>query len=198
MSPAMEDMNDYYDPLSWENLMAALVVHLERQPRMGLTAIDNVRGPGVYVLFYSGLYPAYAPISGGPQPIYAGKAMPKGTRKGTVEKDTGRTALRSRLSQHRNSIEAATNLDVNDFECRFLTVVPVWITLAEQFLIDHYGPVWNKALDGFGNNPQGKDRETGKASLWDTLHPGREWAAKRVRTRSEEEVFALVAEFFRT
>ena len=106
--------------------------------------------------------------------------------------------MRSRLSNHRKSLEAATNLDVNDFAYRSLAVVPVWITLAEQFLIDYYAPVWNKVLDGFGNNPQGKDRETGKASLWDTLHPGRKWAAKRVRTRSEEDVLALVTEFFQT
>ena len=191
-------MSDYYDPLTWENLMAGLVVHFERQPCMSLTEVDTVRGPGVYVLFYKGPYPAYTPISGTPKPIYAGKAVPKGARKGTVRKNAGRTALRSRLNNHRKSIEAATNLDVNDFEYRFLAVVPVWITLAEQFLIDYYAPVWNKVLDGFGNNPQGKDRETGKASLWDTLHPGRKWAARRVRTRGEEDVLALVTEFFQT
>ena len=189
-------MTDYYDPLTWENLMAGLVVHFERQPHMSLTAVNNVRGPGIYVLFYNGPHSAYAPISGKPEPIYAGKAVPEGTRKGKVKKNAGRTALRSRLNNHRSSLEAAANLDVNDFACRSLAVVPVWITLAEQFLIDYYAPVWNKVLDGFGNNPQGKDRKTGKASLWDTLHPGREWAAERVRTRSEEEVLALVAEFF--
>ena len=29
-------MSDYYDPLTWENLMAGLVVHFERQPCMSL------------------------------------------------------------------------------------------------------------------------------------------------------------------
>lgn len=191
-------MSDYYDPLTWENLMAGLVAHFERQPSISLAAVDNVRGPGVYVLFYNGPYPAYAPISGTPKPIYAGKAVPEGTRKGTVKKNAGRFALRGRLRDHHKSLAAATNLDVNDFECRALAVVPVWITLAERFLFDYYAPVWNKVLDGFGNKDQGGERKTGKASLWDTLHPGREWAAERVRTRSEEDVLALVAEFFQT
>lgn len=43
-------MNDYYDPLTWENLMAGLVVHFEHQPCMSLAEVDTVRGPGVYVL----------------------------------------------------------------------------------------------------------------------------------------------------
>ncbi len=124
-------MSDYYDPLTWENLMAGLVVHFERQPCMSLTEVDTVRGPGVYVLFYNGPYSAYAPISGTPKPIYAGKAVPEGARKGAVKKNAGRTALRGRLNNHRQSIEAVTNLDVNDFEYRSLAVVPVWITLAE-------------------------------------------------------------------
>ena len=86
-------MTDYYDPLTWENLMAGLVAHFERQPRMSLTAVDTVRGPGIYVLFYNGTYSAYAPISGTLKPIYAGKAVPEGARKGTVKKNAGQTAL---------------------------------------------------------------------------------------------------------
>jgi hypothetical protein len=36
-----------------------------------------------------------------------------------------------------------------DFRCRYLTVVPTWITQAERFLIEHYSPIWNVCVDGF-------------------------------------------------
>ena len=97
--------------------------------------------------------------------------------RGAAEIDIKAPALRSRLRIHARNIDAVHNLALSDFLCRFLPVVPVWITLAERFLIDYYGAVWNVGLDGFGNNPQGAARST-EVSWWDTLHPGRPWADK--------------------
>jgi hypothetical protein len=43
-------------------------------------------------------------------------------------------------------------------------------------LIERFKPVWNHVLDGFGNHDPGSGRHQGLTPLWDTLHPGREWA----------------------
>jgi hypothetical protein len=37
--------------------------------------------------------------------------------------------LYKRLKEHRNSIEAAENLNIDDFYCRFLVVDDIWIPL---------------------------------------------------------------------
>ncbi len=188
-------MSELYDPLTWENLMAGLVARLEQQPRVSFTDVGDVEGPGIYALFYTGQHPAYAAITGTLRPIYVGKAVPRGTRKGSMG-GPGQHALRDRLSNHRRSIDAAENLQADDFLCRLLAVVPVWVTLAEQFIIDHYRPIWNTEIDGFGNNPQGQYRTTGDRSWWDTLHPGRGWAAQRTPKGTEDDALALVARFF--
>ncbi len=52
-------MNGLYDPLTYETLMAGLVVHFERQPRVRLRAIADVPGPGIYVLLYDGNFEKY-------------------------------------------------------------------------------------------------------------------------------------------
>ena len=188
-------MTALYDPLTWENLMAGLTARFEQVPLVNLSLIDEARGPGVYALFYKGPHPAYRPIAGTRSPIYVGKAVPQGTRKGTGA-GSGSYALRNRLRLHHKSIVLAENLSVVDFQCRYLAVVPVWITLGERFLIDYYRPIWNTAVDGFGNNPQGRHRSTGEKSWWDTLHPGRQWASKRTPKGTEEDALAVAAGFF--
>ncbi len=188
-------MTTLYDPLTWENLMAGLAARFEKVPLVNLTSIEEARGPGVYALFYDGPHPAYRPIAGTRRPIYVGKAVPQGTRKGTGEASDP-YALRRRLRLHHNSIEVAENLAVDSFQCRYLAVVPVWITLAERFLIDHYRPIWNTEVDGFGNNPQGRYRSGGVRSWWDTLHPGREWASTRTPKGTEEDALSIAERFF--
>lgn len=47
-----------------------------------------------------------------------------------------------------------------------------YIGLAESVLITLFRPAWNGM--GFGSKVVGKFRTTGKVSLWDSLHPGRE------------------------
>ena len=187
-------MTDLYDPLTYDNLMAGLIVYFERQPRVTLPAVADVGGPGIYALFYRGTYEAYQSISGTSTPIYVGKAVPPGARKGTTV-DVEAPALQRRISHHMRSIDEASNLALVDFECRHLAVVPVWITLAERFLVDHYKPVWNLCLDGFGNNDPGAGRRQGEASWWDTLHPGRRWAGQLRRVKTESGALDRIAQF---
>ena len=168
-------MTELYAPLTYENLMAGLMVQFEKQPLEHLTTTVNAQGPGIYALFYHGQFGAYAAISRSETPIYVGKAVPPGARKGAAAINVEAPALRTRLRNHARNIDYVHNLELSDFLCRFLPVVPVWITLAERFLIDYYGAVWNVGLDGFGNNPQGAARST-EISWWNTLHPGRPWA----------------------
>lgn len=113
-------------------------------------------------------------------PIYIGKAMPKGARKGTVEdgeKSSQGPGIFGRLSLHQKSVQAAENLDIKDFHCRWLAMDEAFIHLGEIVLITKFRPVWNVALDGFGANPVGGPRTAGKRSAWDTVHPGRQGRA---------------------
>ncbi|MDR1580358.1 MAG: Eco29kI family restriction endonuclease [Synergistaceae bacterium] len=142
-------------------------------------------GAGVYALYYTGTFSAYEELSnvnkGGQfhYPIYVGKAVPAGARKGEVSLEIEHgPALRKRLNEHAESIKAVHNLDLKDFFCRFLVVDDIWIPLAESILIERFKPVWNRVLDGFGNHDPGSGRHSGKMPLWDRLHPGREWATK--------------------
>ena len=114
-------------------------------------------GEGVYTIHYRGRFHEYTHLAD--TPIYVGQARD----------------LRTRLGQHARSIEHAENLELPDFDCRWLVLAPVWIGLTEQILINEYRPVWN-AIRGFGNHDQGTTRRAQKRSQWDTLHPGRPWA----------------------
>ena len=71
---------DLYDPLTYENLMAGLVMHYEKTTKERLDTIADVEGPGIYSFYYSGDFPAYGPISSKNIPIYVGKAVPPGSR----------------------------------------------------------------------------------------------------------------------
>ena len=152
-----------YDPLTFENLMVGVTAHFEKQVKVRLDQATGIQGPGIYALYYCGSHPAYQPIAAGDTPIYVGKALPPGARKGT-DVDETKPVLQSRIDEHRDSITQATNLQVPDFWCRYLAVKAVWITLAERFLIDRFKPVWNPCLDGFGNHDPGKGRYNGQRS----------------------------------
>lgn len=107
--------------------------------------------------------------------------------------------LYRRLKDHAKSIRQAQNLRLEDFSCRYLVVVPVWVSVAEEFLLKTYQPVWNHFLEGFGNHDPGSGRYDQENSLWDTLHAGRPWAAKlRPRRESAEAIAARVEKFLRS
>lgn len=142
-------------------------------------------GAGVYAIYYFGQSPIYKKLitsnsaSECPAPIYVGKAIPTGGRKGGLEFDaTKGTVLYKRLCEHAESIRQTGNLSVSDFKCRYLVVDDIWIPLGESLLIRQFHPIWNVAIDGFGNHDPGAGRHKQQRSPWDVLHPGRSWAEK--------------------
>jgi len=140
----------------------------------------------VYALYYTGRFAAYQSLSARnangqfQQPIYVGKAVPTGARRGLAQFDASRgKALRNRLEEHAESIrQAGHTLAIEDFWFRALVVDDIWIPLGESMLIQMFRPIWNHVVDGFGNHDPGAGRHQSKVSAWDTLHPGRTWAAR--------------------
>ena len=180
-------MSSLWDPLTYDNLMAGTVAYFETQEQRPLSDVSEVEGPGIYALYYEGAMVEYQPVADGIRPIYAGKAVPKGSRTGGAELDVQHPALRDRLRQHVRSVEQAINLSVEEFSYRALAIVPVWIVFAEQALIKKYKPVWNSCLDGFGKHDQGRRRRATERSWWDTLHPGRSWTEGETEIKTVEE-----------
>lgn len=181
-----------YDPLDYSNLTASVVRELMQRDAVPLPPPQSFPGPGVYALFYNGGFQPYASLSSPDwdKPIYVGKAVLPGARKGLAAADMEHPSLYKRLREHSESIQAATNLDVNDFRCRYLVVIPLWITMAERFLIEHYRPPWNVCVEGFGLHNPGAGRHEGEISWWDALHPGRPWARNLRQVRTQEDAIA--------
>lgn len=146
-------------------------------------------GVGVYAIYYKGDFKPYSSFKGEEVPIYVGSAVMVGKRKGLKDVGSGRQ-LYNRLAQHSKSIGLSNNLDLGDFCCRYLIVVPVWIELAERFLIEHYRPIWNTVIDGFGNHDPGAGRKDMKRPRWDILHPGRPWAKKLKAAENPAQILA--------
>ena len=190
-------MTELWDPLTYETLMAGTVSHFEKQEPRPLGDISGVEGPGIYALYYKGAMAEYQPIADGTRPIYAGKAVPKGSRMGADNLDVEHPALRHRLREHARSIEQVSNFILNDFSYRALAIVPVWIVFAEQALIKQYKPVWNSCLDGFGKHHQGGRRSETERSWWDTLHPGRPWTTEETQIKTVAEARKRVMDFWK-
>jgi hypothetical protein len=177
--------DDPYNPLDKLNLGESVADALLRVAVRPLSDTANLVGAGVYAIYYTGSFKPYRPI-GTPdadgrfeRPIYVGKAVPKGARKGGLTFDSGRgTALRDRLRQHAASIEQTKNLGLRDFRYRAMMVDDIWIPLGENVLIEKFQPLWNRVIDGFGNRDPGRRRATQFRSSWDVLHPGRDFARK--------------------
>lgn len=174
-----------YNPLDKINLARSIEQELLDRAPVPLGQLGDPKGAGVYAIYYAGGFPPYARISASPgdskeqPPIYVGKAIPRGGRKGGLTKDaTIGTALRDRLRQHAQSVDEAGNLDLDEFWLRYLTVDDIWIPLGENVLIDTFKPLWNRAIDGFGNKDPGRRRSTQYRSPWDVLHRGRSFADK--------------------
>ena len=162
-------------------------------------------GAGIYALYYTGGFPPYARITAKnlsgqwSAPIYVGKAVPPGARKGGygLGEASGEVLFR-RLREHAESIQQAENLSIDDFRCRYLVVDDIWIPLGESLLISTFSPLWNKILDGFGNHDPGAGRYNQQMSPWDVIHPGRPWASKlKPNARSRDEILKNIAEFLK-
>lgn len=181
-----------YNPLDKNNLGASVADALLERAKMPLEDVEQFIGAGIYAIYYTGDFTPYSPIitDGDGIPIYVGKAVPPGARKGNfgLSIDPGQ-ALYKRLKEHSESIRQASNIDIKDFQCRYLVVDDIWIPLGEALLIAKFSPVWNKIIDGFGNHDPGKGRYQQLRSRWDTLHLGRSWAHKcQQRGESVEQI----------
>lgn len=187
-----------YNPLEKHNIGESIVKALLETDILPLPPQPFI-GAGVYAIYYNGSSPVYSSFRHKDIPIYVGKAVPLGARKGNVGTgDTQGCALYNRLRQHADSILATGNLELDDFGCRFLAVDDIWIPLAETLLIEKFQPVWNIVIDGFGNHDPGKGRYNQQKSAWDTLHPGREWASRlRPYIMSAEELQQKIDDFAR-
>ena len=152
-----------------------------------------------FLVYETGSFAPYAKIAAAnqsgrfAQPIYVGKAIPAGGRKGLEGFDVPHgAALSNRLAEHADSIAAATNLIPDHFRCRWLVVDEVFIPLGETLLISHFKPLWNVIVEGFGNHDPGKGRISGKKPSWDVLHPGRGWAARLQAATTNDEIVARI------
>lgn len=191
-----------YNPLDKRNLAKSVAENLLKRPIETLPP-QPFDGAGVYAIYYVGDFSLYAPIAeanrGGKfaQPIYVGKAVPKGSRKGGgfLSEKVGRD-LYGRLHEHGESVASARNLQAKHFYCRYLTVDDIWIPLGESLLIDMFKPLWNVVVEGFGNHDPGSGRASGRKPNWDVLHPGRTWADKLKAGASESKIREMVEEFF--
>src|SRR6266536_4348256 len=169
-----------YNPLNKTNLGKSVANALLQQCPIALTNLERFEGAGIYALYYVGPFPSYKLLAAAnsrepcSSPIYVGKAVPSGSRKGGfgLGENPGRV-LFIRLCEHLDSIKSAKNLDEKDFHCRYLVTDDIWIPLGEALLIDQFSPAWNRVLDGFGNHTPGIGRFQQQRSRWDTLHPGR-------------------------
>ncbi|MEI6985156.1 MAG: Eco29kI family restriction endonuclease [Rhodospirillaceae bacterium] len=197
-----------YNPLDKRNLAASVAEALlgRQAVSLGDVVAATFYGAGIYVLYYTGPFLAYAPLAERNRqgcfevPIYIGKAVPSGARKGGDDlQGAAGTALSGRLKDHAESIQAAREtLDIADFHCRFLVVEDIWIPLGESLLITKFSPVWNIIVEGFGNHNPGSGRHRGKRPRWDVVHPGRAWAELcAARDETADDILAKVGAHFR-
>jgi hypothetical protein len=165
-----------------------------------LPPTDKFIGAGLYAIYYKGDFPAYKRVSAQAQnpttkvPVYVGKAIPEGARKGGFGLDVSPgTKLYARLREHATSIRSTGNLKLADFFCQYLVVEDIWIPLGENMLIERFKPIWNRLLDGFGNHAVGSGRDNSQRPSWDMMHPGRGWAEKlKAGPKAERELAKLI------
>jgi hypothetical protein len=173
-----------YNPLDKVNLGKSVAEALLGRAPQPLEDLGAFAGAGIYALYYHGPHKAYQRIAAlnqddDPQaPVYVGKAIPAGARKGVTISAAPVQAkvMFRRLIEHAESLKSTSTLALSDFRCRWLTVDDIWIPLGESLLIATFSPVWNTLVDGFGNHDPGSGRYGGLRPRWDVLHTGRAWA----------------------
>ncbi|MDR1497048.1 MAG: Eco29kI family restriction endonuclease [Puniceicoccales bacterium] len=191
-----------FNPLDKRNLGKSVVDALLERDAVPMRDITPFRGAGVYAIYYTGDFPAYRPLAAlnrktAACPIYVGKAVPKGGRKGvSFDVSSESASLFSRLTEHAESIAAVSSLNLDDFSCRSLVVDDIWIPLGETLIIQRFQPLWNQIVEGFGNHDPGRGRYDGMRPSWDELHPGRGWAARCKPAKfSTKQIISKVSEY---
>jgi Eco29kI restriction endonuclease len=181
-----------YNPFSTINLCRNISDALFEKEPEPLNGIPQFDGIGMYAIYYTGSFEPYKLMATCNKefvqwPIYIGKASAGQLRRATYlfsENEKKGTHLWNRLRDHVKSINDASNLNVADFQCRYLELDDIWLLHGEILLIGYFKPVWNLYLEGFGHHDPGAGRYgkhpgyTGLRPMWDVLHPGRKWAYK--------------------
>ncbi|MBF2755314.1 MAG: Eco29kI family restriction endonuclease [Gammaproteobacteria bacterium AqS3] len=194
------DIESYrFQDARWPEVIASATAFFEKTQMFELSDLEPFEGAGVYGLYYRGRYPTYQRLcqmeSLREVPIYVGKAVPLGWRQGR-EESKKQASLHQRLREHAHSIDQGAHLSVADFIVRMIVLegsISSLIGALESELIKKYRPLWNSCIDGFGNHDPGRGRYAQSRSEWDTIHPGRSWAAHlKVHRDSEEAILSRV------
>lgn len=196
--------NDVFD-----ELVKDAIRFFNGTPVLPLPPPESFLGTGVYSLYYTGsspLYKKYAELNrlSYRSPIYVGKAVPKGWRQARVS-DSSKTQSRelyTRLKEHSRSITVGSGLLLKDFYCRFVIFEQEgsdMISTIEASLIKLNRPLWNTAVDGFGNHDPGGGRYEQAKSDWDIIHAGRSWAEKcNGRPKDKRIILANIERHFKS
>jgi hypothetical protein len=188
-----------------ESLLKDAIRFFNGTPIYELPPPENFIGSGIYSIYYTGNLQLYAPLSAVNRiqyalPIYVGKAIPIGARRGQTGTETN--SLYRRLRDHASSIRAVNNLELTHFHCRFV-IVPheenTLISSIESAIIRQYNPLWNSCIDGFGNHDPGGGRTGQARSQWDVIHPGRKWAERLQGIMGENDpdtIFRNIGDYF--
>ena len=89
---------ELFNPLDKRNLGLSIADSVFKQEVYPLKELNPFKGAGVYVIYYNGNFSLYEKISDKNktsfvQPIYAGKAVPEGARKGGLGLDVWNIVL---------------------------------------------------------------------------------------------------------
>ena len=213
LPPVNPDQHTFRSP-QFESVVEEAVKFFTQTPVHPLPPTTDFAGVGVYALYYRGPFEHYSHIARKNQqdcrqpiynrqpvyrqPIYIGKAVPKGWRTGRIAHTDQNKRLYERLEEHTGFISDVENLEVHDFHCRFMILNGVetdLISAVESELIRTYKPLWNTVVDGFGNHDPGSRRYNQARSKWDVLHPGRIWADRLTGPAPQlEEIIAEIGE----
>lgn len=168
-----------FDPSNPKIVGRFVSLALVAQSKLILSKVEAFYGSGVYAIYYKGNFAPYTQISGTETPIYVGQASPAISNAKTPLEQSDK--LSSRLIEHSKNIsKAVSSLSIDDFEYRALVVQSGWETAAEDYLIHLFRPIWNSETQlvfGLGKHGDSAATRSNKRSPWDTLHPGRTWAA---------------------
>ncbi len=194
-----------FDPLHYDNIGEMIRLRLVGRELLALGDAAQANGAGIYALYYFGDFEHYSPLvprdlGGEMKPIYVGKAIPRGGRKGLKDfsaPDERENALSRRLDLHKKKLMGVEGLLLEDFRFRYLPLTPAWIGLGENAMIRKFRPLWNVAVDGFGNNALGAGRLKQSASSWNVLHPTTDPTKKPGTAKiTREAVLERVREYF--
>ena len=207
-SKAFDRSEHVYKNDAFAELVKDAIRFFNGTPVHTLPPPESFLGTGVYAIYYTGknpIYKKYAELNrlSYSYPIYVGKAVPKGWRQARVSDSLSgqSTELFGRLREHSRSISIAEGLELQDFSCRFVIFEDAssdMIGTIEATLIKLNRPLWNTAVDGFGNHDPGSGRYEQAKSDWDVLHPGRAWAEKCNGTHADKSaILSRIKNYFK-